>query len=127
MRRPFEDEEYLLRAVYPVGDHPELWEQNGRKVRSSAFEDPRGEGLSVVRSLDRTLDDSVDSMKGRFRGYAAVVNVRECKDEDVVLRASPNSDHAELHGSEDTTLLTRKQRVHLARAANKRGPRLIPR
>lgn len=127
MTRPFKDDkEYLLRAVYPMDEYPELWEQNGRKVKSSAFEDTHGKGCSVVRSLDRTLNETLESMKGRFEGYAAVVNVKECKEQDVVLQASKDSDHAELHGSKQSKLLTRRQRVHLARAANKRKPRKIP-
>lgn len=119
MDNTFEDNEKLYRAVYPPS-HPGLfWKKDGT-ISSSAFADPKG--LSVERGNYRKSEDVVKSMKKKFSGCIISLTVHNCREVEAILKYLPSRDnvyHSEIHGSESSILLSKSQRCHMARLANK--------
>lgn len=116
MDNHFDDDEYLLRAVYPESKRPEFW-KNGR-LSSAALKDKRG--LSVDRTFDREKEDAVYSMRQRFCGHIVSFSVPDCISADAYLKYCPsdsNPYHSEIHGSETQVELDDIQALKLARSA----------
>ena len=118
MDNTFKRNEKLYRAVYPPEVAEMFWRADG-SVSSAAFADPKG--LSVDRGDYRSDADVVSSMLSRFSGRIISIYVKNCHDSGAVLKYLPshsNPYHTEIHGSDDTPLLSRSQRYFLAVHAN---------
>lgn len=114
--QPLEEKELLLRAVLPANKRPDFWK--GNRLSSAAFKDPKG--LSVSRVFDRPLNDAVDWMKSHLKGPIFSVTVLNCIviHAHLVNRPSPYVPyHYEIHGGENTVVLSDEQALFLARAA----------
>ena len=110
----FDDNELLFRAVYPPAKKPIFW-KNGR-ISSAALKDKRG--LSVDRSYDRTVEESVSRMKGHFEGVIVSITVFNCqsvKAKVIYCPSKNNPYHSEIHGSETEIMLSDEQALLLAR------------
>ena len=117
MDNTFKDTEKIYRAVYPPETVSMFWREDGH-VSSAAFADPKG--LSVDRGNDRTDEDVIADMSKRFNGRFVALYARNCKDVGAALVYLPskgNPYHSEIHGSENTLLLSKSQRRHLAEKA----------
>ena len=113
----FAPEESLYRAVYPPERAAMFWRRDG-SVSSAAFADARG--LSVERGYQRDSDTVVSSMLTRFSGIIITITAKDCFDTDAVVRYLPSSNnryHSEIHGSMTVPLLSKSQRLFLARRA----------
>lgn len=116
MDSKFDENESLVRAVYPENQRPSFWE-NG-KLSSAALKDSKG--LSVTRTYDRTLKDTVEWMKLHFKGAMAAITVRACFAIQAYVKYCPsqkNEYHSEIHGSTETIELSDFQALYLARQA----------
>ena len=116
MTEIFDDHELLLRAVYPADRNPNFWK--GDRISSAAFKDKKG--LSVSRTGDRGLAESVSVVKERFTGFIVSVTVPQCRDVGAFIKYLPISDdkyHSEIHNSQDVPLLDNRKAKLLARAA----------
>lgn len=119
MDNTFKPEEKLFRAVYPPEIVGLFWRNDGT-LSSAAFADPKG--LSVDRAGDRSMDDVLASMQRRFTGSIFYLRVKNCVEIGAVVKYLPsasNTYHSEIHGSENTALLSKSQRLHLSRKAIK--------
>ncbi|MCM1224928.1 MAG: hypothetical protein NC548_61810 [Lachnospiraceae bacterium] len=117
MDNSFKDTERLYRAVYPPSHPGMFWKENGQ-LSSSAFADPHG--LSVERGDYREPNEIIQKMKESFIGCIVSLSVGDCRATDAVVKYAPtknNDYHSEIHGSETTILLNKKQRFQLAKAA----------
>ena len=113
----FNKDEKLYRAVYPPEMIEMFWKKDG-SISSAAFADPKG--LSVDRGNYRCDDDVVKDMKKRFTGRIISLYVKNCDDAGAVVRYLPsrsNKYHSEIHGSDNTPLLSKSQRRFLAEKA----------
>lgn len=114
----FEDHEVLLRAVWPIDKKPNFWEKQFF-ISPVALEDKGG--LSVCRSNNHSIDDVKRHMYCKnLHGIAVSISVPDCREANAVLRYLPSSVdelHSEIHGSEESPLLSYKQRVLLAERA----------
>ena len=90
----FEREEQLLRAVLPADRRPDYWK--GNRLSSAVFKDKKG--LSVERTYDRSLEASVQFMRGHLSGNIASVTVGDCESTDAVVVYLPS-----LHNKMDST------------------------
>lgn len=109
----FDNDESLIRAVR---SRPRFWE-NGR-LSSAALKDPNG--LSVTRTYDRSLEDTIEWMQQNFEGVMVVITVRSCLDVEAYVKYCPSSTnryHSEIHGSKDEIELSDFQALYLARHA----------
>lgn len=116
MQERIDKSEQFLRAVRPDLKEPRYW-RNG-KLSTAAFKDKKG--LSVQRTGDRSMSDTVSSMKARkFMGAYVSVAVKLCLDQKIFIDNPPSKDlyHRELHGSETEKQLTEEQAFYLARFA----------
>ena len=110
----FNDNEYLIRAVYPPSKKAIYWNRNN-KVSPVAFRDDKG--LSVNRSGNETKDYIVNFSKERLDGLMYSATVKICQEFDIFICYKPsytNIYHTELHGSSTSLPLTHLQSVKLA-------------
>ena len=113
----FEDKENLFRAIYPETIRKMYWKADG-KLSSAAFKDKKG--LSVDRSGNRSNIEVYKDFKKRFKGHIFYVNVKQCKDLNILLKYLPsnkNKYHCELHKNETEALLDKYQCKQLAKLA----------
>lgn len=116
MNERFDENEFLLRAVYPENLRPEFWD-NGR-LSSAALKDEKG--LSVTRTYDRTLIDSVCWMRNNFKGPVFSITVKDCNEVEAYVKYKPtrnNKYHSEIHRSNTVIELSDIQALILARKA----------
>ncbi len=113
----FESDELLYRAVFPPEHAAMFWRRDG-SVSSAAFADAKG--LSVERGYHRDTGTVISSMLMRFTGIIVAVTAGDCIDVNAVLRYLPSNNnpyHSEIHGSATVPLLSKSQRLFLARRA----------
>ena len=94
-----------------------FWRKDGT-VSSAAFADAKG--LSVDRGDHRSDEEVVNTMLRRFSGHIISVYVKNCADIGAVVVYAPsrsNPYHSEIHGSEASLILSKPQRLFLARKA----------
>ncbi len=94
-----------------------FWRKDGT-LSSAAFADPHG--LSVDRAGGRPEQDIIYNMNNRFTGRIISVYVKNCLNIGATVMYMPsinNPYHAEIHGSETCPLLSKQQRLFLARKA----------
>lgn len=92
-----------------------FWKKDGT-ISSAAFADPKG--LSVDRGNFRTDQEVVLDMSKKFIGRIIYLYTKNCKDVGAILRYLPSSTnpyHSEIHGNETTPLLSKNQRLYLAK------------
>lgn len=114
MDNTFKLTEKLYRAVYPPEVADLYWKKDG-SISSAAFADPKG--LSVDRQGNRDEGDVIDHMRQQFNGHILSIYVKHCESIGAVVRYLPskqNRYHSEIHGSQDTVLLSKAQRRYLA-------------
>lgn len=112
----FNENEQLLRAVWPANRRPDFWE-NGR-LSSAALKDKRG--LSVNRTYDLPLENAVLIMAEQFSGLIVSISVAACNAVDAYVKYCPsqtNVYHSEIHGSPTEVMLNDTQAFLLARQA----------
>ena len=112
----FNENEQLLRAVWPANRRPDFWE-NGR-LSSAALKDKRG--LSVSRTYDLPLENAVLIMSEQFSGLIVSISVTACNAVDAYVKYCPsqtNVYHSEIHGSPTEVMLNDTQAFLLARQA----------
>lgn len=112
----FNENEQLLRAVWPANRRPDFWE-NGR-LSSAALKDKRG--LSVNRTYDLPLENAVLIMSEQFSGLIVSISVAACNAVDAYVKYCPsqtNVYHSEIHGSPTEVMLDDTQAFLLARQA----------
>lgn len=95
-----EQPESLLRSISP---RDLLWDSVRKKPSSAAFKDANG--CSVDRTGDRTLTDSIDYLKKRFKKNPAVAVLPKtvCDEIRVAVKYTPSKNniyHTEIHDSE---------------------------
>lgn len=113
----FELNEKLYRAVYPPEISEMFWRKDGT-ISSAAFADPRG--LSVDRGNFRPDDEVITSMQKRFTGRIISLYVKNCIDIGAYVKYLPSASdpyHSEIHGNDTTVLLSKQQRLFLAKKA----------
>ncbi len=113
----FKDDELLLRAVYPANQRPDFWKTNG-KLSSAALKDRNG--LSVERTYDRSLEESIGYMLGHLSGNVAIITQEVCKSVNAVVVYLPsvtNKYHCEIHGSASRKVLNENQARTIAQSA----------
>ena len=113
----FNNDERLYRAVYPPEVAVMYWKSDG-SVSSAAFADPKG--LSVDRGDYRSDEAVAADIHRRFEGEIIRVYVKHCNDIGASVYYKPshrNPYHSEIHGSDKEVLLSKQQRVYLARRA----------
>ena len=113
MNPKFDNDESLIRAVR---FKPRYWE-NGR-LSSAALKDSNG--LSVTRTYDRSIKDTLGWMRQNFEGVMAVITVQSCIDVRAYVKYCPsqtNKYHSEIHGSKEIIELSDFQALYLARHA----------
>lgn len=119
MNKRFLPNERLYPAILP----PELaamYRKRDGSLSYTAFMDPRG--LSVDRGYYRTDEEVSADMKKRLNGIIVRFYVRTCTEIGAHIRYLPSKNdpyHTEIHGSEDTLLLSRHQCFYLAKRAKK--------
>lgn len=112
----FNENELLLRAVWPPNRRPDFWE-NGR-LSSAALKDKRG--LSVNRTYDLPLENAVLIMSEQFSGLIVSISVAACNAVDAYVKYCPsqtNVYHSEIYGSPTEVMLNDTQAFLLARQA----------
>jgi hypothetical protein len=117
MDNTFRIDEKLYRAIYPPEVVDMFWRKDGT-ISSAAFADPKG--LSVDRGDYREDEVVVEDLKRRFVGRIISLYVKNCYDIGAVVRYLPSKNnmyHSEIHGSETVVLLSKPQRLYLARKA----------
>ena len=117
MNDTFLPEEKLYRAIYPPEVAAMYWKRDG-SLSHVAFADPRG--LSVDRGDYRNDITVKNEMEIRLTGIIVKFYVRSCNEIGAYLRYLPSKNnryHSEVHGSEDTVLLSRHQCFYLAKKA----------
>ena len=113
----FNKNEKLYRAIYPPEVNAMFWRKDGT-VSSAAFADPKG--LSVDRGNYRTDAEVIDNMKKRFTGRILSLYVKHCIYTGAVVKYLPSKNnpyHSEIHGNDTTPLLSKSQRLFLAKHA----------
>ena len=116
MDERFDDNEELLRAVWPAELMPLLW--NGNRLASAAFKDKKG--LSVDRTYNRTLEDSIKFIRRSKHGFIFSISVNTCNEIKADVKYRPSKDnpyHSEIHGSETRIELNEEQAFQLSRKA----------
>ena len=96
-----EQHEALLRSIFP---QDLLWDGARNKPSSAAFKDANG--CSVDRTGDRTLPDSINYLKKRFKKNPAVAVLPKttCDEIRVAVKYTPSKNniyHTEIHDSEE--------------------------
>ena len=106
------DNELLLRAVLPKAF---FWKEG--RLSSAALKD--GRGLSVDRTYDRSIEESVIYMRQNLDGDIVSIKPSDCRKVNAVVRYRPTKNifHCEIHGSEEKIVLSPKQAKELALCA----------
>ena len=96
-----EQHEKLLRSIFP---QDLFWDAVRNKPSSAAFKDANG--CSVDRTGDRTLPDSINYLKKRFKKNPAVAVLPKttCDEIRVAVKYTPSKNniyHTEIHDSEE--------------------------
>ena len=109
MPHHFNDNELLLRAVLP---RPWFWKDG--KLSSAALKDSNG--LSVDRTYNRTLDESIAYMLQNLTGSVVTFTLDDCNAVNAVVKYRPthNIYHSEIHGSIEQPRLSSPQAKELA-------------
>ena len=105
----FNEDELLLRAVLA---RPWFWKDG--KLSSAALKDNKG--LSVDRTYNRTLDESITYMLQNLTGSVVTFTLADCNSVNAVVKYRPSKNiyHSEIHGSEETPRLSPQQAKELA-------------
>lgn len=105
----FNDDELLLRAVL---SRPWFWKDG--KLSSAALK--TSNGLSVDRTYDRTLEESIAYMLQNLTGSVVTFTLDDCKSVNALVKYRPthNIYHSEIHGSKDNPRLSSPQAKELA-------------
>lgn len=114
MNQDFASDEKLYRAVYPKSVASMFWKNDGT-ISSAAFADKKG--LSVDRGNYRKDEEVVADIRKRLVGSIVSVTVGQCMDVDaevLYLPSKNNPYHSEIHGDNETVLLSKHQRRYLA-------------
>ena len=114
MDNTFKKDEKLYRAVYPPEIADMFWKRDG-SLSSAAFADANG--LSVDRGYYRSDLEVCKDMRSRFTGRIISLYVKNCIDIGAIVKYLPstsNKYHSEIHGSNETPLLSKSQRRFLA-------------
>lgn len=117
MNDSFPEEEKLYRAVFPPSQLSMFWKKDG-SLSSAIFADRNG--LSVERGDDRNADIVINEMKKFFIGRIISVTVKNCNETNAVIKYLPTKRskyHSEIHGSQTSKLLDKRQRRYLAQKA----------
>lgn len=117
MNDSFPEEEKLYRAVFPPSQLSMFWKKDG-SLSSAVFADRNG--LSVERGDDRNADIVINEMKKFFIGRIISVTVKNCNETNAVIKYLPTKRskyHSEIHGSQTSKLLDKRQRRYLAQKA----------
>ena len=102
------------------------WIKKNGKVTTAEFVprkiDGKLEGISVIRTYTRTLDETVRDVKLRFKPNSpfAYIEVPACQEIGVYIKYAPtrgNKYHSELYSKAPDIPLTPEERKHLADAA----------
>lgn len=112
----FNPEELLLRAVYPANRRPDFW-KDGR-LSSAALKDKNG--LSVERTYDRSLEESIRFMLTHLTGNIVALTQDACESVDAIVVYLPsftNKYHCEIHGSRERKVLNSHQAHIIAQSA----------
>jgi hypothetical protein len=112
----FDNNELLLRAVYPANRRPDFWE-NGH-LSSAALKDSKG--LSVDRTGGRAVSEAVDYIRNHLTGVIVSLTVEDCNEVKAKLCYLPtkkNPFHSEIHGSDTELVLDDMQAFLLSRKA----------
>ena len=119
MNERFLPNERLYRAIFPP-EIAAMFRKRDGSLSYTAFLDPRG--LSVDRGYYRSDEEVRDNMKKRLNGSIVRFHVRTCTEIGACIRYLPSKNdpyHSEIHGSEDSILLSRHQCFYLAKRAKK--------
>lgn len=103
-------DELILRAVRAI---PNYWKDD--RITSAALKDPNG--LSVDRTYDRSLEESVAFMQQHLTGGVVSLTQDACNEVTAVVLYLPVEDnifHCELHGSNEQKILSKRQAKELA-------------
>ncbi|MCR5119682.1 MAG: hypothetical protein K6B44_08710 [Lachnospiraceae bacterium] len=117
MDKLFKNDEKLYRAVFPPEIADIYWKRDG-SISSAAFADPKG--FSVDRGDYRTDEEVISKMRKSFKGHIISLYVKNCVDTNALVIYKPsrsNKYHSEIHGNNDTVLLSKSQRRYLASRA----------
>lgn len=117
MDNTFANDEKLYRAVYPASYSQMYWKKDG-SLSSAAFRDP--DGLSVERGNFRSDQNVIKEMQGFFKGCIVSVTAEQCYATNASIQYKPTRRsiyHSEIHGNENTLVLSASQRKHLASVA----------
>ena len=116
MNEYFQPDELLFRAVWPK----DITFKDAGRISSSAFKDPKGQGLSVDRSGERSAEEAAAFLLSHLQGVAVYVTVADCIECSALPCWKPhpaNEWHSEIHQNENVKLLSQKQAYHLASKA----------
>lgn len=114
MDSTFPNCEKLYRAVLPESSVQMFWKKNGT-ISSATLADKKG--LSVERGDFREDKKVIEEMQKFFCGCVVSLTVEQCRNVNAVVKYKPSNRskyHSEIHGSEDTPLLTRSKRKKLS-------------
>ena len=117
MNDTFLPDEKLYRAIYPPEVAAMYWKRDG-SLSHVAFADSRG--LSVDRGDYRDDITVKNDMGKRLTGVIVKFYVRSCNEIGACLRYLPSKNnryHCEVHGSDNSVLLSKHQCFYLARHA----------
>lgn len=117
MEIEFKDDEKLFRAVWPESNFPLYWKEDGT-LSSAALRDKKG--LSVERAAERCDSEALKVVCASFEGHVVSFTVGQCNEVNALVVPKPtkrSSYHTEIHGSQESKLLTKAQARHLARNA----------
>ena len=99
MNKEIQENEHLLRAVYLPNKKPSYWEPDG-SVSTAAFKDDKG--LSVDRTADRTMEESIEYATNHLHGAIISISAVDCKKAKTLILYRPskaNPFHTEIHQS----------------------------
>lgn len=116
MNQEFQENEQLLRAVWPAENRPDFW-CNGH-ITSAVFKDPNG--LSVDRVYDRPLEDAIAFMRSNLKGSIISITVQNCLTVNAYVCYCPtkqNPYHSEIHKSRTEVQLSDSQARKLSKQA----------
>ncbi len=119
MDKDFKNDEKLYRAIWPPEMMPIFWKRNG-DISTAAFADRNG--LSVDRGDYRSDDEVAEDMQKRFYGMIFYLTVKSVRNTGALVNYLPsktNIYHSEIHGSKESPLLSRQQRMILAQKATR--------
>ena len=115
MVKPLVENEKLLRGILPI------YVKSDNTISSAAFKPRNGEGVSVDRVADRTLEDAIEFLLAKLKRSNRVgsITVKQCNDIPVNIVLSPSTSdpfHVEIY-SEDKAPLDSIKYENLAKLA----------